>query len=54
MALKQKTELMRLRFEKCLNSRVYKEPLQKVNDYYMQIDKLIKSIENSSMMKMKE
>lgn len=54
MALKQKTEFMRLRFEKCLSSNVYREPLQKVNDYYMQIDKFIKSIENSSMKKMKD
>lgn len=54
MALKQKTEFMRLRFEKCLNSNVYREPLQRVNDYYMQIDKFIKSIENSSMKKLKD
>ncbi len=54
MALRQKTEFMRLRFEKCLNSNVYREPLQKVNDYYMQIDKYIKSMENSSIKKLKD
>ena len=32
MALKRKTEIMRLRYEKCMNSSVYKEPLQKINE----------------------
>lgn len=54
MALSRKTEFMRLRFEKCMNSRVYKEPLQKINEYYMRLDKLIKSIENSSVKKLKD
>lgn len=54
MALNRKTEFMRLRYEKCLNSRVFKEPLQKINEYYMQIDKFIKQIENSSVKKLKD
>ena len=35
MSLKRKTELMRLRFEKCMNSKAYKDPLQKpkIRDY---------------------
>ena len=54
MALEGKTKLMRLRYEKCLNSKVYKEPMQKINDYYLQIDRLIKSVENSSIKKLKD
>jgi exodeoxyribonuclease VII large subunit len=54
MALKRKIEVMRLRYEKCLNSRVFKEPLQKINEYYLQIDKLVKSMENSSIKKLKD
>jgi len=54
MALKRKTEVMRLRYEKCLNSKVYKEPLQKVSDYYLEIDRLMKSIENSAIKKLKD
>lgn len=54
MALKRKTEIMRLRYEKCLNSRVYKEPLEKINDYYMEVERYIKSIENSSIKKLKD
>ena len=30
LALKKKVEFMRLRYEKCMNSRVFKEPLQKI------------------------
>lgn len=54
MALKRKTEIMRLRYEKCLNSKVYKEPLQRVSDYYLEIDRMIKAIENSAIKKIKD
>ncbi len=49
LALKKKVELMRLRYEKCMNSRVFKEPTQKINEKYMIIDLKIKSIQNSMM-----
>ena len=45
---------MRLRFEKCMNSRVYKNPYQYLNDYYVIIDRRIKQIENSVMKKLKD
>lgn len=54
MALKRKTEVMRLRYEKCLNSRVYKEPLAKVNDSYLEIERFVKSMENSTIKKVKD
>ena len=54
MALRKKTEIMRLRFEKCMNSRVYKNPYQYLNDYYVIIDRKIKQIENSVMKKLKD
>ena len=54
MSLKRKTEFMRLRFEKVMNSRVYKEPLSRINDYYLRIDRCLKSIENSSIKKLKD
>ena len=47
LALKKKVEFMRLRYEKCMNSRVFKEPLQKINEKYMLIDMKVKSIQNS-------
>ncbi len=54
MALSRKTEIMRLRYEKCLNSKVYKEPLQKINDYYIQVDRYTRDIENSTIKKIKD
>ncbi len=54
MVLKRKTEVMRLRYEKCMNSRVYKEPLDKVNNYYLQVDSLIKEMANITEKKLKD
>ena len=47
LALKKKVEFMRLRYEKCMNSRVFKDPLQKINERYMLVDMKVKSIQNS-------
>ena len=47
IALKKKVELMNLRYEKCMTRRVFKEPLQKINEKAMSLDMLVKSIENS-------
>lgn len=53
-ALSKKTQVMRLRLEKIMNSRVYKNPYQKINDLYVKIDSNIKSIENTITKKVKE
>ena len=53
-ALSKKTQVMRLRLEKIMNSRVYKNPYQKINDLYVKIDSNVKSIENSITKKVKE
>ena len=44
--LKRKIEVMRLRFEKVMASRVYKDPLKRINDKYLEVDKFTKEIEN--------
>ena len=54
MALRKKTEVMRLRYEKCMNSVAFKNPYQRLNDYYINIDRAIKSLENSSLQKLKD
>ena len=36
---------MRLRFEKCMQSRVFKNPTQIINDNFVKIDSYIKRIE---------
>ena len=45
--LKKKIELMRLRYEKCLASRVFKEPLQKINERYITIDFYVRKMRNN-------
>ena len=53
-SLKKKVEVMRLNLEKIMNSRVYKNPYQKINDLYVKIDRNVKSIENNITKKVKE
>ena len=45
--LKRKTELMRLKYEKCMQSRVFKNPTQIVDDNLLKIDNLVKRMENN-------
>ena len=42
--LKKKTEVMRLRYEKCMTRRVFKEPFQDINEKYIQLDNVVKRI----------
>lgn len=53
-ALKKKLELMRLRYEKCMTSRVFKEPLQKVNERRISIDMIVKQMQKSITSKVNE
>ena len=54
MALKKKTEVMRLRFEKCMNSSCYQDPYQKINDRYLLVDKYMRQLENLEIRKIKD
>ena len=45
--LKRKTELMRLKYEKCMQSRVFKNPTQIINDNLLRVDSITKRMENS-------
>ena len=47
LALKKKLEVMRLRVDKINVSQVFKEPYRKINDYSLELDKNIKSLEVS-------
>lgn len=53
-SLKKKTEVMRLRYEKCMASRVYKEPLQKINEKYITIDMKVKQMQSLITSKIKD
>ena len=47
VALKRRLELMKMRYEKCMTRRVFKEPLQKINEKSISLDMSVKSIKNS-------
>lgn len=54
VSLKRKTELMKLKLEKCMNSTVYNHPFQRLNNYYLHVDQLSKQIENFTNKRIKE
>ncbi len=51
IALKKKVELMRLQYEKCMNRRAFKEPLQNINEQYIKIDMLVNRVKTSQINK---
>lgn len=52
--LLKKLEFMNLRFEKCMTSKVFKEPTRDINDNYLKIDSYIKKMENIIKMRTNE
>ena len=54
LSLIKKVEIMKLRYEKCMSSRVFKEPLRDINDNYLKVDTFIKKLENIIKVKQKE
>lgn len=53
-ALVKKLELMRMHYEKCMSSRVFKEPKRFIYDEYQKIDTYLKRLENSIKIRQKE
>ena len=53
-ALKKKVQLMKLRYEKCMAQRVFKEPLQRINERAILLDTLVKSLTNSTRLKIND
>lgn len=51
-SLKKKVEIMKMRYEKCMKSRIYTDSLKIVNDNYLKLDIITKSIINSMNKKM--
>lgn len=45
IALSRKLQIMKLRYEKCINSKAFKMPLQRINEKYMLIDIKVKQLE---------
>ena len=54
LSLVKKVEIMKLRYEKFMSSRVFKEPLRNINDNYLKIDSYVKRLENIIRVKQKE
>ena len=46
-ALKRKLEVMKLRYEKCMSSRVFTDPLKKVNENYIYLDNVVRKMQDS-------
>lgn len=54
ISLNKKLEIMKLRYEKCITNRAFTNPMQKINDNYILIDKQIKILENAIKNKIKD
>ena len=46
MALTKKLEIMKLRYDKCMSSSVFKEPIRRIQENYIKIDSYVKQLEN--------
>ena len=46
ISLTKKLEIMKLRYDKCMSSSVFKEPTRKINENYIKIDTYVKQLEN--------
>ena len=54
LMLIKKIEIMKLRYEKCMLSKVFKDPFINVNDNYLKIETCLKRLENIIKIKQKE
>ena len=46
MALTKKLEIMKLRYDKCMSSSIFKEPTRRIQENYIKIDSYVKQLEN--------
>lgn len=53
-ALQKKVQLMRLKYEKCMLAKAFKEPLQPINEQYIRIDMIVKAIQNKVIHQLQE
>ena len=54
MLLKKKVEIMRLRYEKCMSSKCFKEPDYKIKEEYLKVDNLLTRMDLIINSKMKD
>lgn len=53
LSLKKKLELMKMKYQSLMNSKVFKDPIQNMQNNYLRIDGFIKRLENSIVLKQK-
>lgn len=53
-SLKKKIEFMKLRYQKCMSSKVFTDPTAKIKEQYINLDIIIKSLENLATNKVKD
>lgn len=53
-ALLKKLELINLRYQRCMASRVFKDPMQRINEQYMILDKIVKNLGYEIQSKLKD
>ena len=53
-SLKKKIEFMKLRYQKCMSSKVFTDPIPKIKEQYINLDITIKSLENLIKNKVKD
>lgn len=53
-SLKKKIEFMKLRYQKCMASKVFTEPTSKIKDLYVELDNNIKTLDNNITNKIKD
>lgn len=53
-SLKKKIEFMKLRYQKCMSSKVFTDPTAKIKEQYINLDIIIKKLENLATNKIKD
>ena len=54
ISLKKKIEFMNLRYQKCMASKVFTDPTAKIKEQYINLDRIIKNLENIVTNKVKD
>ena len=54
LSLKKKIQFMKLQYERVTSSIIFKDPLKKINDKYLELDRIIKFLETGISSKRKE
>lgn len=54
ISLKKKIEFIRVKYNNLMNTRVFKDPLQSMQNNYLKLDSFVKQMENTITLKQKE